>query len=94
MDNTERPKEARLLREWVKYQLRLQGITFTALAKSHGGRKDMPCRAFTLDTLPKWERVVAAAMNMKPEELWPARYAARKAKKACGKSTRKRRATQ
>lgn len=93
MNTNERPKEPLLLREWVKYQLRLKGITFASLAKQHGARRDLPCMPF-VKSYPKWERIVSAALDMKPEELWPERFAAKAAKKAYAKSTRKSRRVQ
>jgi Ner family transcriptional regulator len=89
MLTTQRPKEPHLLREWVKYQLRLKGITFTSLANKYGGGRELPCRAFTQRS-PKWEKIIADAMLMMPEELWPERYV----KTSGCKSTRKRRGAQ
>lgn len=89
MLTTQRPKEPHLLREWVKYQLRLKGITFMALAKQHGAGRELVSRAFT-KRMPKWEKIIANALLMMPEELWPERYA----KASGGKSTRKRRGAQ
>lgn len=91
MNKNDRPKEPLLLREWAKYQLRLKGITFTALAKQHGARRDVPCIPF-VRPFPKWERIVAESLGLQPEELWPERWQKRAARK--GESTRKRRATQ
>jgi lambda repressor-like predicted transcriptional regulator len=53
----------------------------------------VPCKVFYM-SYPKWELIVATAIDMKPEDLWPERYATRAAKKTCGKSTRKSRAAQ
>lgn len=94
MTEIKQPTETRLLKEWVKYQLRIRGLSFAALAKLHGDvhRYD-PAKCFNM-SFPKWERIIAAAIDMKPEDLWPERYEARAKQKSqrtfCkGKSTRK-----
>ncbi len=89
MSTSPRPKEPHLLREWVKYELKLRGITLTSLAKKHGVGREMPSRVFR-ERQSKWEKIIADAMLMMPEELWPERYA----KASSGKSTRKRRGAQ
>lgn len=81
------PKESHLLREWVRYQLRLKGLSWADLAKQHGGRRDQPCRAFNI-SYPKWEKIIAATLDMKPEELWPERFKERAARALRGESTR------
>lgn len=91
-----KPKEPHLLREWVKYVLRLKGITLTALANQHGARRDATSIVF-LRPSPKWEKIIADAVVMMPEELWPERYtkrAARKTQTLKRKSTRKTRGAQ
>jgi len=89
-----KPKEPHHLKEWVKYQLGIRRLSFAELARQNGGvRREVPGKVFYM-SYPKWERIVAAAVGMQPEELWPERYTARKAKKACVKSTRKNRRTQ
>lgn len=94
MITKQKPKEPHLIKEWVKYQLGIRGLSFAELARRNGGvRREVPGKPF-YQSYPKWEKIIAAAVDMKPEELWPARYAARTAKKACGKSTRKSRRAQ
>lgn len=79
------------------YQLQIRGLSFAELARRNGGvDRAVPVKTFCHD-YPKWERIIAAAIDMKPEELWPERYAAREAKKAARpacKRTRKRRVSQ
>lgn len=90
MITEQKPKEPHLIKEWVKYQLGIRGLSFAELARQNGGvRREVPGKVFYM-SYPKWERIVAVALGVQPEELWPERYAARAAKKACGKSTRKR----
>ena len=85
----QKPKEPHLLREWVKYQLRLKSITLMSLALKHGSHRNKVSLAFIRPS-PKWEKIIADAMLMMPEELWPERYAARAARRA---KPRKRKST-
>lgn len=87
-------KKPHLIKEWVKYQLGIRGLSFAELARRNGGvRREVPGKAFYM-SYPKWERIIATALDMKPEQLWPERYEARSVKKSCGKSTRKRKGLQ
>jgi Ner family transcriptional regulator len=87
-------KEHSHLKEWVKYQLAIRGLSYAELARRNGNvRREVPCKVFYM-SYPKWELIIATAINTRPEELWPERYAARAAKKACAKSTRKNRQVQ
>ena len=91
MSTTPRPKEPHLLRLWVRYKLGVKGITFASLAKQHNCRRDLISRPF-LQHSPKWEKVIADAMLMIPEELWPERYPEKctsKGQQNNGKCTRK-----
>jgi Ner family transcriptional regulator len=67
------------LKAWVLYQLQIRGLSFAEVARRNGNaRRDLPRMAFDVP-YPKWEKIVAAAIDMKPEELWPERYAKRAA---------------
>jgi Ner family transcriptional regulator len=84
-----KPKESHLVKEWVKYQLGIRGLSFAELARQNGGvRREVPGKVFYM-RYPKWERIVAAALDMQPEQLWPERYKDRATKTPRGKSTRK-----
>lgn len=59
--------------EWIKYQLRSRGQSFTRLAAelgvSHnavGNTKYVP--------YPRMERAIAAALDMAPQQIWPERW--------------------
>lgn len=94
MITKKKPKDPGHIKEWVKYQLGIRGLSFAELARRNGGvRREVPGKVFYM-SYPKWERIIAAALDVQPEYLWPERYAARAAKTACGKSTRKSRCAQ
>lgn len=94
MITIQKPKEPHLIKEWVKYQLGIRGLSFAELARQNGGvRREVPGKVFYM-SYPKWERIIASALCVQPEYIWPERYAARAEKKACSKSTRKRRRAQ
>jgi len=80
------------LKAWVMYQLSIRGLSFAELARQNGNvKRDVPGRVFYM-SYPKWERIVAAAIDMKPEDLWPERWTARIKRRASltSKPTRKR----
>ena len=60
-------------RQWVKYQLSLQGFTLGKLARELG-----VSRSCTRDALwkpyPRMERAIAERIGLRPEEIWPERY--------------------
>lgn len=96
MLNSPRPKKPHLLVEWVKYELRLKGSSFSEIARQNGCARETISRTFS-KRMPKWEKVVAAAMGMTPEELWPERYPKLQANKQTfsrPKSTKKVRGVQ
>ena len=67
------PLDQRARREWIKYALHCKGLTIEALARAHGA--DRRCVGQCLKSpLPKWERIIADALGVRPEQLWPERY--------------------
>lgn len=95
----EQPQNKKHLKAWVLYQLQIRGLSFAEIARRNGNaRRDLPRMAFDMP-YPKWEKIVAAAIDMEPEELWPERYAKRAARKSTktfrrAESTRKREVAQ
>lgn len=51
------------------------GKTFKGLALENGYRSVDACSQALHRPYPKAERIVAAAIGVKPEEIWPSRYA-------------------
>jgi Ner family transcriptional regulator len=68
------PKEPAERREWIKYQLRLKGYSMSRLAKESGAETRNPAIAALAHNYPKWERIIADAIGLKPEAIWPERY--------------------
>lgn len=67
------PKKPEHLREWIKYQLRTNGSSFSTLAREHGvSRQAVQQVCYT--SSPKWERLIAEQIGLSPEDIWPNRY--------------------
>lgn len=63
--------------EWIKYQLRLRGSSLSKLARSLGVTRQAVRNALA-SPYPKMERAIAAELDLRPEDIWPERYAARR----------------
>ncbi|WP_338726583.1 helix-turn-helix transcriptional regulator [Shewanella baltica] len=57
----------------VKCALEKSGTNLTKLAREHGLAPATLRNIFRM-RWPKGERIVAAALNEKPENIWPSRY--------------------
>ena len=73
METINIPKDPAVKREWIKYQLRLKGYSLSKLCKEHGVTKSIAVNAL-IRTYPKWEAIIAATIDLTPQELWPERY--------------------
>lgn len=60
-------------RAWVKYQIHLQGRTMARLAADNGVDRRTLYQAFQ-KPYPRMEKIIAAALDLPPKELWPERY--------------------
>jgi len=69
------PKKPDHRREWVKYQLRLAGSSFSAIAKEYQVSRQA-VQLVNYHPSPKWEQVIAGIIGKRPEQIWPERYAA------------------
>lgn len=67
------PKEPGQRREWIKYQLRLKGYSLAKLSLEYGTYRDAVVQALKVP-VPKWEKIVAATLGLRPQDLWPERY--------------------
>jgi len=67
------PKEPALRWEWIKYQLRLKGYTFTRLAKELGIHPNN-FKMVKHIHYPKMQKAIADKLIMLPQEIWPERY--------------------
>ena len=72
------PKDSAHRREWIKYQLRLKGISLSAIARELGVSRHAP-RIALVTPYPRMERAIAAKIGVPPEALWPERYGTEKA---------------
>lgn len=54
--------------------LHKRGITLKGLSLANGYRSPDACAQALHRPYPKVERLIAAALEMRPEELWPSRY--------------------
>ncbi|MBE3604104.1 helix-turn-helix domain-containing protein [bacterium] len=64
-------------RDWpsarIAYELRLRGLTYRKLSLANGycgGALEQTARRH----LPRWEAIIAEALGMRPEQIWPSRY--------------------
>ncbi|MDH4229998.1 MAG: helix-turn-helix domain-containing protein [Nitrospirota bacterium] len=71
--------------EWVKYQLGLRGLTIRALARANGITHPALTRARRYRT-PKAQRLLAQAIGVTPETIWPERYVNRGKRNSRGKA--------
>lgn len=67
------PETPELRREWIKFQLNIRGLSFAKLAREHGASRQAVSMAL-VRSKPRWERVIAEALGLSPELLWPERY--------------------
>lgn|SRR5690554_6721331 len=67
------PEEPSRRREWIKYQLKINGLSIASLAREHGVSRQAVSMALT-NSNPRWEFVIAQALGLEPSELWPERY--------------------
>lgn len=75
MSRNQVPKNPEQRREWIKYQLRIHGSSFSAIARDHGVTRQA-VQLVTYQPSPKWEEVIAKKIGKKPRQIWPERYAA------------------
>lgn len=62
--------------EWIKFQLRMRGSSLSKLARRLGVTRQAVRNALS-SPYPKMERAIAAELELRPEEIWPERYARR-----------------
>jgi Ner family transcriptional regulator len=59
----------------VKYALAKAGTNLTKLARENNLAPSTVRNVFRQNSYPKIEKIIAQALNKKPEEIWPSRYA-------------------
>lgn len=65
--------DQKLLRSWVIYQLAMQGRSLAEVARQAGVRRQTIYQPF-LRSYPRMEKLVADALGLPPQTLWPERY--------------------
>ncbi|CAA0103205.1 helix-turn-helix domain-containing protein [Zhongshania aliphaticivorans] len=60
-------------RAWVIFQLSLKGQTFASVAREHGYERTAPRQAFER-RYPRMEQILADAVGLPVQALWPERY--------------------
>lgn len=60
-------------RAWVIYQLKLQGESLASVARKSGVTKQQTQKAMSAP-YPRMEKVIADALGLKPQHLFPDRY--------------------
>lgn len=61
-------------KEDIKAALRKKGTNMNDLARQHGYRNYSAIRQALQHAYPKVERIIAAALGVPPETIWPSRY--------------------
>jgi len=65
-------------RDWdswdVKHALGKRGLSMADLARQHNLKPATLRDVFRRDSYPKVQRIIASALDMKPEQIWPSRY--------------------
>ncbi len=73
MEINDIPKEPVIRREWIKYQLKIRGYTLAKLSYLFSNNRKSVTQALRVP-VPKWERVIARILGLRPQDLWPERY--------------------
>ncbi|MGR6871211.1 helix-turn-helix domain-containing protein [Pseudomonas sp. HK3] len=60
----------------VMAALKKNGFSMTEVARRAGYKYPGTLRQALYRPFPKGQRIIAAAMQMKPEDVWPSRYSA------------------
>jgi len=66
-------KDIMTLREWVKFQLRLNGHSLKSFGRQYRVKAGTVGVVFTR-AYPRMEKLISDALNLQPWELWPERY--------------------
>ena len=67
------PSDLEKKREWIKYMLKIQGLSLAALGRKHKTSRQVVSTALYKPS-PRWEHEIATALGMKPSEICPERY--------------------
>ena len=73
MTGKRKPKKPDALRAWFHYQLKLNGSSYSSVAKRLGITRQSVQEGI-LNPSPRVASIVAADLGKEPSDLWPARY--------------------
>ena len=73
LDTTKKPVGDDWHPAYLVYQLRLRGLSLRKLARLRGYAPGSATRAIQ-SPWPKMERIIADALGITPQEIWPSRY--------------------
>ncbi|MND15767.1 DNA-binding transcriptional regulator Nlp [compost metagenome] len=71
--SSEVPRDLEKRREWIKYKLKIKGLSLADIGRKHNISRQVVSTALYRSS-PRWEHVIASALDMRPFELWPERY--------------------
>lgn len=60
-------------RDWIKYQLKIRGLSLAKLAEQHNVSRGTFSKALINGSV-RWDRVIAQAIEFPLGMLWPERY--------------------
>jgi lambda repressor-like predicted transcriptional regulator len=75
------PTEPRERNVWLKYRMELAGFGFADLARDMGLHRGTPQEVLRRP-YPRMETEIAKRLGVKPEKIWPERYADRARRQA------------
>lgn len=67
------PEEPAERRAWIRYQLARKGLTLADLSRKQGLHRNVAAAALSRP-YPRMERVIARAIGLSPQTIWPERY--------------------
>jgi Ner family transcriptional regulator len=72
--SSEVPRDLVKRREWIKYKLKIRGLSLAEIGRKHNISRQVVSTALYRPS-PRWEHEIASpALDMLPFDLWPERY--------------------
>ncbi|WP_080199077.1 helix-turn-helix domain-containing protein [Salmonella enterica] len=63
------PSDPEKKREWIKYKLKIQGLSLAALGRKHKTSRQVVSTALYKPS-PRWEHEIATALGEPPRKSW------------------------
>ncbi len=73
IDTQKKPAPTDWTTAYIVYRLRLRGLSLRKLSREHGYCPSSASNALYFPW-PKMERLIAHALGVTPQEIWPSRY--------------------